>query len=62
MAVALILALTACGGDKKSGKPETQLSMASAVEKYVEKVDQEYAYGIAKTLAYDEAYLSNKLG
>lgn len=62
VATALIFALTACGGGEKSEKTKSQLSMASAVEKYVEKVDQEYAYGIAKTLAYDETYLSNKLG
>ncbi|MCI8646307.1 MAG: M28 family peptidase [Firmicutes bacterium] len=64
VSAALIFSLTACGGGGDSGetKNESNLSMAPAVASYVEKVDQEYAYGIAETLAYDETYLSNDLG
>lgn len=58
LSAALIFAFTACG----SSDIDSDLSMAPAVEKYLESVDQEYAYGIAETLAYDEEYLSNELG
>lgn len=58
LSAALIFTFTACG----STGIDSELSMAPAVEKYLESVDQEYAYGIAETLAYDEEYLSNELG
>lgn len=58
LSAALIFTFTACGGSAI----DSDLSMAPAVEKYLESVDQEYAYGIAETLAYDEEYLSNELG
>lgn len=56
---AMTFALTACGG---SSKVESKLFMAEDVQNYIDAVDHEYAYGIAKTLAYDEKYLSNELG
>ncbi|MCQ4637478.1 M28 family metallopeptidase [Anaerovorax odorimutans] len=58
-AAALIFSMTACGGGSSI---KSDLSMAPSVEKYLEKVDHEYSYNIAKTLAYDETYLSNDLG
>ena len=58
-AAALAFSLAACGGGTKI---KSDLSMSPAVENYLEKVDQEYAYGIAETLAYDEKYLSNESG
>lgn len=54
----MVISLTACGG----AKVDSDLSMAEEVQNYVDMVDQEYAYGIAETLAYDEEYLSNELG
>lgn len=61
VSAALIFSLTACGGGGDQAA-ESDLSMAPAVASYLEKVDQEYAYNIAETLAYDEKYLSNDLG
>lgn len=52
------LSFTGCG----SSGIDSELSMAPDVEKYLENVDQEYAYNIAETLAYDEEYLSNEQG
>lgn len=61
VSAALVFSLAACGGSS-SAKIESDLSMAPDVENYLGKVDQEYAYGIAETLAYDEKYLSNETG
>ncbi len=58
VAGAMVISLTACGG----AEVNSDLSMAEDVQSYVDMVDQEYAYGIAETLAYDEEYLSNELG
>lgn len=54
----LVFSMTACG----NAKIDSNLSMADEVESYLRAVNQEYAYNIAKTLAYDEEYLSNELG
>ncbi len=55
---AMIFSMASCG----SSGVDSELSMAEEVQSYVDVVDQEYAYGIAETLAYDEEYLSNELG
>ena len=57
-AAAMLISMTACGGSRI----KSELSMAGDVENYLDNVDPKYAYGIAETLAYDENYLSNKLG
>lgn len=66
----LVMSLSACG-QKEKAAPEkdtaqtevtSDLSMAGDVKSYLEKVDTEYAYGIAETLAYDKAYWDNDLG
>lgn len=57
---ALAIGLTGCGGSSSSISSE--LSMADDVQNYIDSVDATYAYEIAKTLAYDEKYLSNELG
>ncbi len=41
---------------------ETGTGLAEMVEDYLEQADESYAYGIAETLAYDPAYLSNEMG
>lgn len=56
---AMAAGMTACGGKTTV---DSELSMAQEVQAYIETVDEEYAYGIAETLAYDENYLSNELG
>lgn len=62
----MLLAMTACGGGAGNSEGnagiDSDLSMASEVQSYIDSVDQEYAYNIAETLAYDEKYLSNELG
>ncbi len=57
-ASAMLLTTAGCG----NSKVDSELSMADDVQSYIDAVDQEYAYGIAETLAYDEKYLSNELG
>ena len=57
-AAMLLTTMAGCG----SSTVESELSMADEVQSYVDAVNQEYAYGIAETLAYDEEYLSNDLG
>ncbi len=59
VAMVMLLSMTACGG---SGGVDSELSMAEDVEKYLENVDQQYAYDIAETLGYDEKYLDNEMG
>lgn len=62
LVVVSLLAMTFYGcGDKKVAL-ESELSMAPEVENYLNKVDTDYAYGIAETLSYDEKYQDNKLG
>ncbi len=54
----VMFSMASCG----SSGVDSELSMAEEVQSYVDVVDQEYAYGIAETLAYDDEYLSNELG
>ncbi len=68
----VIMTFSACGGsgdtEQKEEKAEANtevtstLSMAEDVKAYLDKVDTEYAYKLAETLAYDEQYWDNKLG
>lgn len=58
----LVFSTTGCGSENDSKKIESDMSMADDVQKYVDKVDEEFAYDVAYTLAYDEKYLSNKMG
>lgn len=73
LALAMVLPLAACGQNTAAAPaptaaPEVTEETASTadtaalVEAYRNAVDESYAYGIAETLAYDEAYLSNALG
>ena len=61
-AAALLLSLTACSQPDKQPEPSAGQDTQALVSAYLERVDQEYAYQIAETLAYDPAYLSNELG
>lgn len=61
-AAALLLSLTACSQPDKQPEPSAGQDTQALVSAYLEQVDQEYAYQIAETLAYDPAYLSNELG
>lgn len=58
-ALALVFSLTACSG---GAKIDSQLSMAPEIQAYLDEVDEQFAYDIAYTLAYDESLLSNELG
>ena len=73
LALAMALPLAACGQNTAAAPaptaaPEVTEETASTadtaalVEAYRNAVSESYAYGIAETLAYDEAYLSNDLG
>lgn len=63
LCIGLAVVMTLSAFTSCNSKEETHtLSMASEVNSYIEKVDSQYAYNIAKTLAYDDKYLSNKLG
>lgn len=61
-AAALLLSLTACSQPDEQPEPSAGQDTQALVSAYLEQVDQEYAYQIAETLAYDPAYLSNELG
>lgn len=61
----VIMTFSACGGQKEETihtAVDSDLSMAEDVKAYLEKVDTEYAYDLAETLAYDEQYWDNALG
>lgn len=73
LALAMVLPLAACGQSTAAAPAPTATpevteetaqtaDTAALVEAYRSAVDESYAYGIAETLAYDEAYLSNALG
>ncbi len=74
LALALALPLAACGQStavspapaaaaaEETAENTKTADTAALVEAYRSAVDESYAYGIAETLAYDEAYLSNELG
>ncbi len=73
LALAMALPLAACGQSTAAAPAPTDAPVETAetsstadtaalVEAYRSAVDESYAYGIAETLAYDEAYLSNALG
>ena len=74
LAIAMVLPLAACGQSTAAAPAPTAAAAetseetaptadtAALVEAYRSAVDESYAYGIAETLAYDEAYLSNALG
>ena len=74
LAMAMVLPLAACGQNTAAAPAPTAAAAetseetaptadtAALVEAYRSAVDESYAYGIAETLAYDEAYLSNALG
>ena len=73
LAMAMALPLAACGQNTAAAPAPTATpevteetaqtaDTAALVEAYRSAVDESYAYGIAETLAYDEAYLSNALG
>ena len=74
LAMAMVLPLAACGQNtaaapappaaaaETSEETAPTADTAALVEAYRSAVDESYAYGIAETLAYDEAYLSNALG
>ena len=74
LALAMVLPLAACGQNTAAAPAPTAAAAeettetanaadtAALVEAYRSAVDESYAYGIAETLAYDEAYLSNALG
>ena len=73
LALAMVLPLAACGQSTAAAHAPTAVpevteetaqtaDTAALVEAYRSAVDESYAYGIAETLAYDEAYLSNALG
>ena len=73
LAMAMVLPLAACGQNTAAAPAPTAVpevteetaqtaDTAALVEAYRSAVDESYAYGIAETLAYDEAYLSNALG
>ena len=74
LALAMVLPLAACGQNTAAAPAPTAAAAeettetanaadtAALVEAYRSVVDENYAYGIAETLAYDEAYLSNALG
>ena len=61
-AAALLLSLTACSQPARQAEPAAGQDTQALVAAYLEQVDQQYAYQIAETLAYDPAYLSNELG
>lgn len=54
--VCLMASLAACGGGGQSEK--AALSMADEIQKYMEAVDEGFAYEVAETLAYDEELVS----
>ena len=56
---ALALTLAACGAKEQEVKT---YSMSGDAAKYAKSVDEKFAYEIAKTLAYDDKYLSCSLG
>lgn len=65
----VLMTFSACGGqeateEKADANSEvtSTLSMADDVKAYLEKVDTEYTYKLAETLAYDEQYWDNELG
>ena len=73
LALAMVLPLAACGQNTAAAPAPTAVPAETAetsntadtavlVEAYRNAVSESYAYGIAETLAYDEAYLSNALG
>ena len=74
LALAMALPLAACGQStaavpaptaataEETTETANAADTAALVEAYRSVVDENYAYGIAETLAYDEAYLSNALG
>ncbi len=64
----VVWTFAACG-EKEEAKEDTfqtkitsDYSFAGDVQDYLDNVDSKYAYGIAKTLAYDEKYFDNELG
>ncbi len=46
----LVFSTTGCGSENDSKKIESDMSMADDVQKYVDKVDEEFAYDVAYTL------------
>lgn len=71
LALAMVMPLAACGQTAASAPAPTPAettetaaadTTAALVDAYRSAVKESYAYGIAETLAYDEAYLSNALG
>ena len=66
--VSMLFAFSACNQKEEKSTPDShtevmsELSMAEDVEAFLEKVDMEYAYGLAETLSYDKKYQDNELG
>ncbi|NLF47134.1 MAG: hypothetical protein GX578_02310, partial [Clostridiales bacterium] len=69
VALSMVVWTFAACGEKEEAKEDTfqtkitsDYSFAGDVQDYLDNVDSKYAYGIAKTLAYDEKYFDNELG
>ena len=56
----MVISMESCGSSEN--QVDSELSMATEVQGYIDSIDMEYAYDLTETLAYDEEYWDNELG
>ena len=56
----MVISMASCGSSEN--QVDSELSMATEVQGYIDSIDMEYAYDLTETLAYDEEYWDNELG